>query len=100
MNVFLEIAESFSVGCPHDDHLVNLILLFKFSDVFSDCFKVLLFVRALEYVSGSAPLIACNKIFVINSWPRDHIFGVFFEILDEIPLQNLSSFHGFIEVVV
>jgi hypothetical protein len=57
MQVFLNDCESFSIGSPQNQDLIEIVFFLEVSDIFSDCLQVLLLALAFNYVVGSLCLV-------------------------------------------
>ena len=57
MQMLLNDCESFSIGSPENQDLIELIFFLEVSDIFSNCLQVLLLALAFDYVIGSLCLV-------------------------------------------
>lgn len=100
MNARNDLAESFSVGCPQDNDLVQGVHLLEVSDVGSDNFQILFFPITLNNIVSSLILVGSNEIRIINGGQRSHLLHVRVQFLLEVEIKDFCPFHAVSQVQI
>lgn len=90
----LNFTESFSVGSPENDDLVDSVGNLEISDVLSDLVEVGKFVVTREDVVGSGFLVGGDEITIVDGGEGYDFLEVGSEFLLEVVVEDLGAGHG------
>mmetsp|Transcript_6537 Transcript_6537/g.13689 ORF Transcript_6537/g.13689 Transcript_6537/m.13689 type:complete len:212 (-) Transcript_6537:443-1078(-) len=89
--------ETFRVGRPEHDDLVERVFFFKVADVLSDLVSLFLF-RSGQDIVRAFGLVCCDKVRKVHGGERFDLLEVGVELLLEVHVQDLGTFHGVTQV--
>jgi len=96
----LDFRETFSVGSPENDDLVETIGLLEVLDVLAEVFEMFLLgtLTAHDEVISTIGLVSSNEVFVVDGGERLQLFHFRSQLLLEIIFEDFSALHGLSQV--
>ena len=90
-----DVGVALSVGGPHDNDLVQAVLLLEVTDVLADMLNVSHGgLTALNEIVGTVFLVGSNEVGVVDGRERDHLGHLLLHLGLEGRLEDLSAVHG------
>mmetsp|Transcript_21218 Transcript_21218/g.61756 ORF Transcript_21218/g.61756 Transcript_21218/m.61756 type:complete len:559 (+) Transcript_21218:635-2311(+) len=97
VDALLDARETFRIGRPQNDDLVERILLLEFANVLLDLFHLFL-LRTRQYVIGAFSLIGGDEIGKVDGGEGIDVLHVRVQLLLKIDVEHLAPFHGVAQI--